>query len=86
MSRSQRFSSSPRARAAMRALTLTGILIVSAVTAATAHDMFLRPTRHLAPENAEVRIRVLNGTFVRSENAIARNRIADISVVSPTRR
>jgi hypothetical protein len=48
--------------------------------------MFLRPTRHFAPENAEVRIRVLNGTFVRSENSIARNRLADVSVVSPTRR
>ncbi len=33
-----------------------------------------------------MRIRVLNGTFVRSENAIARTRIADLSVVSPDRR
>lgn len=86
MPRSPRFSSSPSARAAARTLTLTGILVASAVTVAAAHDMFLRPTRHLAPENAEVRIRVLNGTFVRSENAIARNRIADLSVVMPTRR
>jgi uncharacterized GH25 family protein len=77
---------SPRPRAAVRTLTISGALIVSAVTAAAAHDMFLKPTRHFAPENSEVRIRVLNGTFVRSENSIARNRIADLSVVSPTRR
>lgn len=86
MPQSQRTSRSPRASAAARTLIITGVLIAGAVTAAAAHDMFLRPTRHLAPENAEVRIRVLNGTFVRSENAIARNRIADLSVVSPTRR
>lgn len=76
----------PRSRSARRIALVTAALIVSTVTVAAAHDMFLRPTRHFAPEDAEVRIRVLNGTFVRSENSIARNRIADLSVVSPTRR
>ena len=84
MSRS--VSSHRSARAATRVASITAVFILSAVTAAAAHDMFLRPTRHFAPENAEVRIRVLNGTFVRSENPIARNRLADVSVVSPTRR
>ncbi len=75
-----------RGRAVVRTAVFTGALIAATVTAASAHDMFLRPTRHFAPENSEVRIRVLNGTFVRSENSIARNRLADVSVVSPTRR
>ena len=75
-----------RSRGATRVGLFTAHFIASSVTAAAAHDMFLRPTRHFAPENAEVRIRVLNGTFVRSENSLARNRIADLSVVSPTRR
>jgi uncharacterized GH25 family protein len=77
---------SSRSRGAARAALFTALFIAISVTAAAAHDMFLRPTRHFAPENAEVRIRVLNGTFVRSENSIARNRLADLSVVSPTRR
>lgn len=59
-----------------------GLLLVSA-TLAAAHDMFLKPTRFFAPENAEVRVRVLNGTFTKSENSIARNRLADASVMTP---
>lgn len=58
-------------------------LVLGAAAVAAAHDMFLKPSRFFAPENAEVRIRVLNGTFTRSENSIARNRLADVSVVSP---
>ena len=70
----------------LRTPVITLALLLAAVTVAAAHDLFLKPTRHFAPENAEVRIRVLNGTFTRSENSIARNRLADVSVVSPTRR
>lgn len=69
-----------------RVAMLSLALLLTAVTAAAAHDMFLKPTRFFAPENSEVRVRVLNGTFTRSENSIARNRIADASVVTPTRR
>jgi len=61
-------------------------LLVAAATVATAHDMFLKPTRYFAPENSEVRFRLLNGTFVKSENSIARNRLADASVQAPGRR
>lgn len=85
MSRSPRVDHS-RMPGSLRTPAITLTLLLTAVTAAAAHDMFLKPTRHFAPENAEVRIRVLNGTFVRSENSIARNRLADLSVVSPTRR
>ena len=66
-----------------RVATLSVILCVLTVSAAAAHDMFLKPTRYFAPENAEVRMRVLNGTFTKSENSIARNRLADASVLTP---
>ena len=66
-------------------LAVTGLLL-AAVTVAAAHDLFLKPTRFFAPENSEVRVRVLNGTFTRSENSIARNRLADASVLMPGRR
>lgn len=69
-----------------RAVALSLGLLLTAVTVAAAHDLFLKPTRFFAPENSEVRVRVLNGTFTRSENSIARNRLADASVVTPTRR
>jgi len=62
------------------------VLLLTVATVAAAHDMFLKPTRFFAPENSEVRVRVLNGTFTRSENSIARNRLADASVITPTRR
>ena len=58
-------------------------LVLAVAAVASAHDMFLKPTRYFAPENAEVRVRVLNGTFTRSENSIARGRLADVSIVSP---
>jgi hypothetical protein len=45
--------------------------------------MFIKPTRYFAPENAEVRVRLLNGTFTQSENSIARDRLADASVLGP---
>ena len=66
-----------------RATVIGTVLLLTAVTVAAAHDMFLKPTRFFAPENAEVRVRLLNGTFTRSENSIARNRLADASVLTP---
>ena len=81
--------SSPLPRATTRAARVVVLslgLLLTVVTVAAAHDMFLKPTRFFAPENSEVRVRVMNGTFTRSENSIARNRLADASVVTPTRR
>jgi len=47
-----------------------------------AHDLFLKPARYHVPPNSEVLVRVLNGTFSKSENSISRDRIVDISIVS----
>ena len=58
-------------------------MVLATATIAAAHDMFVKPTRFFAPENAEVRVRLLNGTFSKSENSIARNRLADASVLTP---
>jgi uncharacterized GH25 family protein len=56
------------------------------VAIASAHDMFLRPARFFVPENSDVVVQVLNGTFSKSENSITRDRVQDISVVSPAGR
>lgn len=66
------------------ALTLAMLLVVAG--AAAAHDLFLKPARFFVPENATVLVRVLNGTFSKSENSIARPRLRDISLVSPAGR
>ncbi len=76
----------PTGHRARRVAVLTLLLVIGTFGIAAAHDMFLKPTRFFVPENSEVRVRVLNGTFDKSENSIARNRLRDASVVTPTRR
>lgn len=74
--------SSSRVRRIAPAAVAVGLLFAS-VTLAAAHDMFVKPTRFFAPENGEVRVRLLNGTFSKSENSIARKRLGDASVLTP---
>lgn len=83
--RSVQGSQSTRGRA-KRIVIVSALLFVSVVATATAHDMFLKPARFFVPENSDVRVRVLNGTFGKSENSIARVRVQDASIVSPTGR
>ncbi|MEO7512341.1 MAG: DUF4198 domain-containing protein, partial [Gemmatimonadaceae bacterium] len=64
-------------------LVIAVTLLLASFTLAMAHDMLVKPTRFFAPENAEVRVRLMNGTFSKSENSIARNRLADASVLTP---
>jgi uncharacterized GH25 family protein len=68
------------------ATALSLVLVAISVSIASAHDMFVKPARFFALENTEVLVRVLNGTFSKSENSIARERVRDVSVVSPTGR
>lgn len=79
---SSTLDTSLRARA-IRVAALVLVLSIASASIAFAHDMFLKPTRYFAPENVEVRVRVLNGTFTKSENSIARDRLADASVLTP---
>lgn len=63
----------------------TLILLVSAVSL-DAHDLFLRLDSFFVRPESTASIRVLNGTFSSSENAVARNRLKDLSVVGPAGR
>lgn len=56
------------------------------VTIVLAHDMFLKPDPYYVAENSEVLVRLLNGTFSKSENSVVKSRIADGSIVSPSGR
>ena len=48
-----------------------------------AHDLFLTLRSFFLPPNAAVEIHALNGTFSKSEAAVARDRMRDVSVISP---
>ena len=64
---------------------LTALLLLVAATL-DAHDLFLRLDSFFVRPASAVQIRVLNGTFSKSENAITRDRLSDISVVGPSGR
>jgi uncharacterized GH25 family protein len=69
-----------------RATVIAIGLVLISVGLASAHDLFLKPVRYFVAENADVLVRVLNGTFSKSENSIARARLRDVSIVSPSGR
>jgi uncharacterized GH25 family protein len=58
-------------------------ILVVGVSSVDAHDLFLRPFPFFVKPHNEVVVRLINGTFDRSEAAVARNRFRDLSVVSP---
>jgi len=66
----------------LRIPAITLALLLGVIAVASAHDMFLKPSRFFVDENSDVLVRVLNGTFSKSENSIARARLADVSIVS----
>jgi len=64
-------------------IVLAAILLLLVASVALAHDLFLKLDTYFLAPHTRVRIPVLNGTFTTSENFIAPDRIADLSVVSP---
>ncbi len=66
-------------------LLAVGLVAITA-TLAVAHDMFLKPAQFFLGENATLDLALLNGTFSKSENAIERKRLLDISVLGPAGR
>ena len=69
-----------------RPLAIGLALAASTAALALAHDMFLKPAQFFVKENAPIDLVLINGTFTKSENSIARNRLADISVLGPAGR
>jgi uncharacterized GH25 family protein len=67
---------------ARRILVAVALLVLTAGTLA-AHDLFLRAENYFVTPNSTLRLRVLNGTFNTSENAVARNRLRSLSLITP---
>lgn len=59
------------------------VLTVVIVTAARAHTLFLKLDSFFLEPNSTAKVALINGDFDNSENAIARDRMLDVSVVGP---
>ncbi len=66
----------------MRRILLAIVLIVGGSGSLAAHDLFLKPLRYFLEPGDKASVRVLNGTFTKSESAVAKNRLRDLSVVT----
>lgn len=62
---------------------LAAALALAVAGALSAHDMFLKLPSFFLEPHATATIALLNGTFEKSDNAIARGRMTDVSVVGP---
>lgn len=69
-----------------RPLAVAAIALALTAVVAVAHDMFLKPASYFVAPGAGIPAVLLNGTFDQSSNSIDRNRLLDITVVSPTGR
>jgi hypothetical protein len=56
------------------------------VTILYAHELYIKLDSYFLDPNTSVTVPILNGTFDLSENSITRDRVPDISVVSPAGR
>ena len=67
------------------AVTLAALALLTVViaTAARAHTMFLKLDSFFLEPNSTAMVALINGDFDLSENAIARDRMLDVSVVGP---
>ena len=67
-------------------LVAVAAFILVASTTLFAHDLFLLPERFFIAPESSVEMRMLNGTFDKSEAAVTAARIADLSVMTPSGR
>ena len=63
---------------------LTALLLLVTAGALAAHDLFLRADSYFVEPDGTVRLLVLNGTFSKSENAVTRDRLRDLSIGTST--
>jgi hypothetical protein len=61
------------------ASALCGLFVVSA----TAHDLFLKLDTYFLPPNSKATVRLMNGTFSKSEGKVARDRMRDVTILGP---
>ncbi len=58
-------------------------LSIFLVVSAKAHDLFLKLNDYFPQPNSAVTVRLMNGDYWKSENAVERNRFQDVSLIIP---
>jgi hypothetical protein len=66
-----------------RRVLISILAFVAIASTLAAHDLFLKLDSYFVRPGATLVVRVLNGTFTQSEGAVAKDRVRDISVVTP---
>jgi hypothetical protein len=64
-------------------LVVISLVLIGASSLLYAHDLFIKLDSYFVAPHTDVRIPVLNGTIDSSANSISRDRVPDISVVTP---
>jgi uncharacterized GH25 family protein len=64
-------------------ILLTSVAFLIAASTAFAHDLFLRLDTYFLAPNSKAIVRLMNGTFQSSEGAVARDRVRDLTLISP---
>jgi uncharacterized GH25 family protein len=66
-----------------RRIVIAAVLVLVTSASLAAHDLFLKPDSFFVAPGGTITVRVLSGTFSKSENAVAKDRLRDISLVTP---
>ena len=64
-----------------RKLLTAATAVILATGSAPAHDLFLKLDTYFLRPNSKATVRLLNGTFLASEGAVARDRMQDVSLL-----
>lgn len=67
-----------------RSVSWALLALLLCAAALRAHDLFLKLDSYFLSPDSPAEARLLNGTFERSDAALARDRMTDVSVVGPT--
>ncbi|MGH9838242.1 MAG: DUF4198 domain-containing protein [Blastocatellia bacterium] len=70
----------------MRRKLFLFVLLCLLLAQVSAHDLFLKFNSYFLRPDSSVTVRLLNGLFTRSENAVARDRMLDVSLIAPAGR
>ena len=70
----------------LRKLLFIFIALLMLVASATAHDLFLRLETYFLQPNSKVTVRLMNGTFQASDGVVARERLHELTVITPNTR
>jgi len=65
-------------------ISFFAMLMILTALSVFAHDLFLKPASFFVKVNERVAIRMMNGTFQKSEGPVAFARLTDVSVVAPS--